>query len=334
MANRFPLMSCFILEPLAREAFDRDGSTLRVVDPKLGAGIHAEVKFSQVAIQMLLVHVLIDPDQTALENAEEAFKGIRVNVAASPFVLAVIDRLMLIRLAHVDGRAVSDQTAAVVQVLDQMVADVLVVQIDATEIAAALDQGQHNFTALGIQGAIGAGLGRARQEGLISLHGHIRTAQRASIGRRRHRMANPMTDEPCRLKAAAFPKHPMDLTGANAFFAGAHQVNDLKPNRHRNMAVLEDGSDLDGELLATLVALAQSGPRGFAGEFMDARLIAIAAVRADWSGRPKVGFHILVSCCFITEMWGVEDRGHVRFSGIGESYSQESGVSSVTSPVG
>src|ERR1035441_7030564 len=115
---------------------------------------------------MFLVHVLIRANQAALKDREKPFKGIGMHITTGPFVLGMVNRFVLFRLALVDGRTISNQTAAVVEVLDQMIADVLVVEVHAADIAATLDQRENDFSALGVQGAVTAGLGRAGQESL------------------------------------------------------------------------------------------------------------------------------------------------------------------------
>src|ERR1017187_2140375 len=297
MLNRRPLMSCFIHQPLASEAFNRDASPLRIVNAEFRASVHAEVEFSQIPVQMFLVHVLIYTDQTAFEDREEPFKGIGMHVAARPFVLRVVNRFVLISLTHVDGRAIGNEAAAVVKMLDQMVTNVLVLQVHRPNIAATLYQGQHDFAAFGVQGAVVAGLRRAGQKGFIGLNRHVRAANRTSIGRRRHRQPNPMAHEPCGLHAAA--EHPLKLTRADAFLAGAHQVNRLKPMGHRRVAVLENGANLDRKLLAAVIALAQASPRGLASQFADAGLIAVAAVRANRTVRPQPSLNVGVGGLFV-----------------------------------
>ncbi len=53
-----------------------------------------KVKFGQITVQMLLAAMLVDALHAALENAEIAFNGISVNVAANVFVCLVADALM------------------------------------------------------------------------------------------------------------------------------------------------------------------------------------------------------------------------------------------------
>ena len=46
------------------------------------------------------VVVLIDANETALEDAEETFKRIGVHIAMCPFVLGIIDRFVLRLIGH------------------------------------------------------------------------------------------------------------------------------------------------------------------------------------------------------------------------------------------
>jgi hypothetical protein len=88
-------MSCFISQSLADDTPERDFRALHIVNAELGAGVHAKIKFRQIPIQVLLVHVLVDADQAAFEDRKETFKGVGVNVAAHKFVLGVIHRFVL-----------------------------------------------------------------------------------------------------------------------------------------------------------------------------------------------------------------------------------------------
>src|SRR5271165_58334 len=83
-----------VRQSLARESFQRDCCALRVIDAEFGAGIHAEVEFRQITVKVFVIHVLINTDQSALEDREESLKGIGVNVAACPLVLGVVNRFV------------------------------------------------------------------------------------------------------------------------------------------------------------------------------------------------------------------------------------------------
>src|ERR1700685_1184176 len=57
-----------VCEPLALNALERNISALRIVDADLRAIVLAEIKLREIAIQVLLVHVLVSTHQTALED--------------------------------------------------------------------------------------------------------------------------------------------------------------------------------------------------------------------------------------------------------------------------
>jgi hypothetical protein len=59
---------------------------------KLRASVAAEIEFAQVAVKVLVIHVLIHTDQSALEIREESLNGIGVNVAAQDTSHAQSDR--------------------------------------------------------------------------------------------------------------------------------------------------------------------------------------------------------------------------------------------------
>ena len=84
-----------VRESLAFDPLERDFGALRIVEAQCCAGVHAEIKLREVAIQMLLVHVLVRAYQPALEDAEEAFQRVGMNIAARPLEFAVVNRLVL-----------------------------------------------------------------------------------------------------------------------------------------------------------------------------------------------------------------------------------------------
>jgi hypothetical protein len=112
-----------------------------------------------------------------------------------------------------------------------------------------------------------------------------------------------MRHEPCSFESYA--KGPMKLVARNAFLARNHKEHGLQPKPHWDMAILENGSDLDGEFLAALVALIGADPGSFAAHFRDA--INAAAMRANWTFRPNARFNPSVSGGFVLQDFGFED---------------------------
>jgi hypothetical protein len=329
-------MSCLIGQSLAACTSHRNPSALRVIDAELGASVHAKIELREVSIKMFFVHVLIDANQTALEDTEKSFKGVGVNITARPFVLGMIYRFMLRFIWH-DGeigfRAIGNQAACRIQVLADSAAHVAMIQIHGADVAAALDQREHLGSGLGVQRNTGslAGLRRFGQISFIGLNGHAKAAQRASIGTRGHGQADAMAHEPRGFHAAT--EHPLKLAGADTFLGRTHQVDRLQPMRHRRVTILEDGSDLDGKLLAAFIAFAQPWARGFSRQLTNTSPIAIAAVRAYRTGRPEISLYVFVGGFFIFEMRGAEVRVHVFGSSVSKECAYQRGVSRVTSPV-
>lgn len=301
----FLVTSCFIGQSLALHALKRDCSALRVIDPEFGAGIHAEIKLRQVAIQVLVVHVLVDANEAALEDRKEAFERVGVHVAAHPFELGVVDRFVL-RLGRHDEfvrlRAVGDEAALEVQVLIESLADVPMVQIHGADFAAALDQAEYLGSGLGIQRSPNGltSLGGLGQIGLVSLNGDaIAADQPAAV---LHGLANPMPEEPRGFHAAI--EHALDLAGADAFLAGTHQMDDLQPQVQRQMAGFEDRAHADGKRLLAAVALAEAGPRGLTVQPADS--VAAATMRADRTRWPEMRFDVREGSGFALELRGIE----------------------------
>jgi hypothetical protein len=122
-------------------------------------------------------------------------------------------------------------------------------------------------------------------------------------------MANAVTKVPRCLHAAA--KRPLKLAGADAFLAGAKQVDSLKPKPQGKVAVLKDRSDANRERLATLVALAQANASRLALKATDPRGVGIAAVWASRTMRPKLRFDVS-ECRFliVKSRFGKNRLGH------------------------
>jgi hypothetical protein len=122
------------------------------------------------------------------------------------------------------------------------------------------------------------------------------------------------------------------LVAADALFAGAKQVHRLQPQVHRDVAVLENGSDLHGELLAALVALVKANAGRLTGHLANA--VKAAAVGAYRALRPYAGFNPSDSGGLVLHYLGGEDRiSHdTRFPSMVKGYLGCLGLSSIISP--
>src|SRR5579872_3903845 len=84
-----------ISETLAGRALDRQRSALRVLNSKSRAVGIAEIKFVQIALQMLLPAMLVDALHAALEDREITLNGVRRHVTPRIFSGRVVDAFVL-----------------------------------------------------------------------------------------------------------------------------------------------------------------------------------------------------------------------------------------------
>jgi hypothetical protein len=301
-------MSRFIGQSLALEALQGNFGPLYVIDAEFCASVHAEIEFGQVPMKVLLVHVLVDSNQAALENRKVTFKGVGMNVAARPLKLRVIDRLVLRFVGHhgeVGFGAIGEQAAIFVQVAVDSTAHISMVQVHGADVSAAFDQREYHRRGFGMQGGPSwfTGLGRLAEIGFVSFNGLARTTDQIAVIL--HGFADAMPQEPSGLHAAI--EHPLNLASADAFLAGTHQMDDLKPEVKRQMAGFEYGAHADGERFLADVAFAESGTSGFAVQATDA--LSFPAMRANRTIGPEMRFDVFESTGFGFELGGGKDRG-------------------------
>jgi len=94
-----------------------------------------------------------------------------------------------------------------------------------------------------------------------------------------------MGHEPSGLESDA--EGAVKLVAADALLGGAHQVDRLKPEVHRNVTGLKDGADLHGERLPAGVALVGADAGRLPPHLGHA--LALAALRAGSPMRPNAG---------------------------------------------
>ena len=83
-------------QALALDARKGLGGAVCIAGAKGGAVVVPEIELAKVAVQVLLAAMMIDALQAALEHRkEEAFNGVRMNVATDVFLGAVIDGRMV-----------------------------------------------------------------------------------------------------------------------------------------------------------------------------------------------------------------------------------------------
>jgi hypothetical protein len=116
-------------------------------------------------------------------------------------------------------------------------------------------------------------------------------------------LADTMPDEPASFEIDA--QSPTELVRAEPLLRGAHQVHSLQPNVHWDVALLEDGPDLDSERLTAGVALVDAYASALASQ--SAALPDHAAMGTDAAIWPNQRFDIGVSGGLIPEARLIED---------------------------
>src|SRR6185437_1885393 len=290
--------SRLIGQPPSNRATKQDFGALGIFDAVRLPIVVAEVELGHIALQMIVRAMLIDALHAALEDREEAFDGIGVNVAVhrrNVLALAVVgvavamkqlaENLILVRLVGHEVRGARNIFGEErIQGLGLEVID-----HDAARLPAiAVDQGQHLEL---VAGAAPAFLPErflvvvAADEGLVHFDRAASPAER-KLAALLHRLADAVRHEPRRLEGD--PESAVELVGADAFLARRDQENRLEPQAHLDMGLLEDGPDLDGERLAAVVALVRANAGRFAAHLPVA--LGAATVRADRAFRPNLRF--------------------------------------------
>lgn len=118
-----------------------------------------------------------------------------------------------------------------------------------------------------------------------------------------HRLADTMGQVPSGFHAGL--EHPLDLPGAHALLARAHEVDHLKPEVQRQVAILKDRAHADGKRLAAGVALAKADP-ALTSQPSNV-FFGRAAMRADRTLRPQRRLNMGESRFFVVEMQCTQD---------------------------
>jgi len=132
--------------------------------------------------------------------------------------------------------------------------------------------------------------GLAADIGFVALDNLAGTADRAVIVVWPHGLADTVRHEPGGLVGDA--QHAVKLMRADALLGSGHQVRGENPLVERDFGALKDGSDGDGELLATALALVSAFAVRLTLQPGDLVLLMLAAMRAHRSVRPKLGFEM------------------------------------------
>src|SRR4029077_11129831 len=192
-------------------------------------------------------------DNSALQERERRFDGIRVQIANRVNAHAVIDGFVLSEHSSISDRLgirgkiirhdyVHIRAHIFLNVLRQCPA-LAIIGMEETEIAAALPDTDYNLFR-GATSTLAALGGLAANISLIDFYD---AAQRL-WHRFFHRSPDAMAEIPCSLIADS--EHPFNLIGTHTLAGLAKQVRGKEPFCEREMRVMEDRSRCNGELIA------------------------------------------------------------------------------------
>ena len=85
----------FVSQPLTHDALQRDVGALFIFDPESLPVAVSEIELGHIAMQVALCAVLVDALHAALEDAEEAFDRVRVDLATALLAATVVDVLVV-----------------------------------------------------------------------------------------------------------------------------------------------------------------------------------------------------------------------------------------------
>jgi len=198
--------------------------------------------------------MLINALHAALEYRKEAFDGVGMELAPDPFLLAVVDRLMLrivVRDALVGGPFIRHDDLGIVLgvFLDEPMERFLVGDLDGLEphLALALDGPDHDgLVPLEAPAHV---LYASADEGFVHLDD---SAQLLGV-EFRHSRPDAMAEIPGR-PVSDFER-PLHLVGGNALAGLNHKVKSNEPLAERKVGIVEDGPGGRRELVTASVTM-------------------------------------------------------------------------------
>jgi len=354
------VVSLPIGEPLSDDACNGAAGSLYVVYAQPDAIGIAEIELREITVQVLFLAMLIDALHAALEDRIVAFNRIGMDrfdvqpvgfvdpsFVANVLIFAVRDRavtgkfianaVVVLGLIGHHGRFARNVVAK-----DRRdVADRRAVDMEATGGTAALDKGKDGVLMRPARTALfGASETAARRllaafavngadESFVGFNDATIPSHRGHADDA-HGFADAMRHEPRGFEGDA--QGPGKLVAADALLAGAKQVHRLEPQVHRDVAILEHGPDLHGELLAALVALVEANTGRLSGHLPDA--VEAPAMGANRAVGPYAGLNPGDSGGLVLEDFGGQNRiGHdTRFPYVNQGYRGHVGLSSIMSP--
>ena len=199
---------------------------------------------------MLCAEFMVSACNRTLQEAPDVLNGVGVGIFHNVFTLAVRDRLMLsvmVSNAPVRGPVVGVYGLGFVfgVLLNEIVQGLSIEAVDNLESGLAATLYDSNDDALVAPVTVADTLLSTTYPGFIHLN---LAAQLRRIGLS-HGVADTVAEIPSGL--VRDPNSSLDLISRDAFPRFQHQVDGDKPLGKRKVAIVEDGSCRDGELVAT-----------------------------------------------------------------------------------
>jgi hypothetical protein len=297
-------------------AHQRKLCSLHVLDAQCGTIAVTEIELGKIAVQVLLAAMLVNAFHAALEDAVEALNRIRVDrnarlaVRVAVFLPAMVNSVMLGELTAQLGVTfglIRHHVAFAIQVGANDRQNVLfldAIDVERAGRAAALNKRQNDM--LVVRAALCFHAGLSANESFVDLYNRALAAHRSQAALA-HGFTNAVSNKPSSFEIDA--EHSTELIGAEALLATAKQVHGLKPDMHRHMAFLENGSDFDSEWLAAGIALVCAEPRALS--LQRATFLDNATMRANSPVFPNDGFDVGVCGLLVAEAGLIKDGlGH------------------------
>src|SRR5437773_11540149 len=256
---------------------------------------------------MLDAHLMIRADNGSLQKAPNALDTVSMNVADNPFLLRVINPLVLrvgILNSPIRGHFVSVDRFRVWRgvIVDKLVKHSLSGVRDNLEanLAFALDGSDSDSFVAFVAASHSAHL--PADISFIDFHN---APQKLAVNLA-HGSADAVAEITSRLVSNA--ECSLDLQGRHAFLRFRHEVNGNKPLRERKVCIVKDGSACYRELIATCVAVVLVTLRDCRNAF---RLTA----RTSHAFRPPQGGQLLSAFFVASELCEKLRKVHVGFEG-------------------
>jgi len=138
-----------IREAFAFDALEGDHGTHVVIDAEADAVVVAEIELREITVQMVLAAMLIDALHAALEDGEVAFDGVGVDIATDILISAVVDALMVCKLAAklcLDTALIGHQAAFTADIVAndrRNGSDARMVNMERAQTTLALDKAEN-----------------------------------------------------------------------------------------------------------------------------------------------------------------------------------------------